>query len=532
MKKKLMLFCLFILSIFGLASCYLPLEEGDTTYTYGHDLDYVFDESLIEKYELKMQEANTLVEQAEDFDAFYDLFVDISGYAHDIATYAYIEFIRYSMTGNTDNQDLYNYFSSVVGDVVEWQLDLYNKVYESEFKSMFFVGMTDEQIQKYLNKKYEEEYYTIENEAEELVSQYYNFTDEEVITNTPSLYVDLVKKYNQMATIAGYSNYLEYAYVEEYGRDYSVSDVTVFSNYVKQYIVPKFYELYNGLDAKAENLSTTETIRLTTMLNGKYSLNKSYFTKYAKKIGGSYYTNYISAFDNGYYYISNAEGAMDGAYTAYLYNLNTPAMYFGPNYQDIFTVIHEYGHYFSATQKGSLGSNYDLAETQSQGNEMLFLAYLMQEEKETFGNALNIIKDYQMVSALSTIIYACMVNEFETYVYQNIDSLQPEGLDEIYISICNEYGGYEEFKNVFKNDPTDYWKKVVVKNAGYYISYAMSSIPALNIYQIGSTNLNQAIDIYLNVCRYKGDDYVNYLSTVGLYNPFEEECFIKLNEIL
>ena len=59
------------------------------------------------------------------------------------------------------------------------------------------------------------------------------------------LYAEMIAINNRIAKIAGYDNYLAYAYANDYGRTYSPEDVSAMRAYVKEYLSPYFiYLLY------------------------------------------------------------------------------------------------------------------------------------------------------------------------------------------------------------------------------------------------------------------------------------------------
>lgn len=65
----------------------------------------------------------------------------------------------------------------------------------------------------------------------------------------------------------------------------------------------------------------------------------------------------------------------------------------------------------------------------------------------------------------------------------------------------------------------------------YYISYAASLIPALEIFEISLTDRTLAIDIYNSFVE-KGtkDTFLNTVKAAGLGSPFQEETISKIAE--
>ncbi|MGM9969374.1 MAG: hypothetical protein ACI35S_03155 [Anaeroplasma sp.] len=525
MKKILNLF-LFVVILFSLTSC---ISNENIEY---HTLDYVYNENDTEIITLKQAEINSLIENNGSFDRFYDLFNDVESHIMEIATYSNIEYLKYSINGDLEAQSKYAKFSELLNNYLKWEKELFNMVYDSPFKERFFAGLTEEQIREYLSETYDDEFYILQNETDEIIQNYSILTEDEVLEKTPDIYVSLVNKYNKMAKYAGYDDYLTYAYKEIYSRDYTPSETVDFVNNVKKYIVPAFFDAYERFQKESMNISFKNSTKINSLIYGSFLNNKAIVDKYAKRIGGTYYLNYMGLWDNGYYFMSNDSKATNGAYTCYLYSLDTPAVYFGPDYQNISTVVHEFGHYYSMKcQNGSVGS-FDLAETHSQSDEFLFLAYL-EQEGGYISSVTDIIKLYNYVQALSSIILSAVVNEFEYKVYTSTN-LVASNLDSLVVQIFDEFGGYSNYENLFGMDPKDYWKYVAVENAGYYISYAVSLIPSMSIYKIASEDFDNARNAYLDICNYPSmnENFLEIITSAGLSSPFIEESFKNVSTMI
>ena len=67
----------------------------------------------------------------------------------------------------------------------------------------------------------------------------------------PLLYAEFVENNNKMAALMGYDNYLEYAYENVYGRDYTYEEAGQFADYVKTYLSPIFAAVYGKWDTIA-----------------------------------------------------------------------------------------------------------------------------------------------------------------------------------------------------------------------------------------------------------------------------------------
>ena len=78
----------------------------------------------------------------------------------------------------------------------------------------------------------------------------------------------------------------------------------------------------------------------------------------------------------------------------------------------------------------------------------------------------------------------------------------------------------------------NYWKMVVVEQPVYYISYAVSSIAALNIFTMSLEDEDAAWDAYIKLAEQMDIDqgFLWNIEQAGLAGPFDEEVYQELVE--
>lgn len=523
MKRKIFLLGFFLILIMSLSSCSLFIGEAT--------LDYEYNPARADEIKELMAEADELLASESDYNKYYEAYIEINFFAYEIITYYQKENIKFSMDGNSESPKKMEEFYSIFMEIAEWQTDILVKTYNSSFKEAFFKGWTTAQIDAIFESDFPSEYYDLSEKEEKLMTDFSAFSRDDKLKNAASYLTELATLRNQMATVAGYANYPFFAYDNLYGRDYTTAQSLAFSNYVKTYLVPVAYQLDDKLKIAEASLSQDEYTKIHAQLYANGFEDREIVDKYSKQMGSAYNYEYNYLINRGHCYYSNHENARQGAYTTYMYWDRLPAVYFGPGYQNSFTIVHEFGHYYAASCIDQITSPIDLAETQSQGNEMLFLAYLMNSD-EYSDLQKEYIEAHQLLDALSVIIISSIINEFELQVYQTTTPLTQEILDATIIKICEDYGGYEAVKANIGYDPVAYWKFVCVEHACYYISYAMSLIPSLGVYEMAMTDYSNAKNCYLNLCKSKDVNFLQALSTSGFYNPFEENVYIKLSELI
>ena len=110
-----------------------------------------------------------------------------------------------------------------------------------------------------------------------------------------------------------------------------------------------------------------------------------------------------------------------------------------------------------------------------------------------------------------------MFDEFQREVYAD-PSLTPEQISQTYASVARSYG-----LRTYSEDATHYWMQVNhnFESPFYYISYAVSMLASLQIYEMAENDWAQAADFYNDLVSLGAFDYTycELLREVGL------ECF-------
>lgn len=406
--------------------------------------------------------------------------------------------------------DINNKYSGYYQKCTNSYEELIKTILNSSFKDQFIkeYNMTDEQVNSYINKvTYSDEILDLfeqETNLENEFSSKFNIGDEGY--NYKESYLNLVTVRRNIAQKLGYSNYLEYVW-SDYGRDYSIEDAkTLTSNILNNKDIETLYEKFASLSSMYyQSLSSYhinesmifDTLELTKQIS-PYCVSairdlKNYgnynFEARSNKYIGSYVTNYNSK-DDYFIFVS----ASDNAFS-------------------LPSIVHEFGHYLGLTRydkskKGNLFS-LDICEVHSQGLEYLMNNYYYQIMDDRIANRL---VDYQIFNALWTFLSGSAVAELEYYVYTTSDKLTISQIDKEFASIVaplKKYGfRYEEVPHIYSSP-------------GYYISYVVSILPAL---QLWSMDLNLAIDAYNEIISYGESNGFSYvLDQAGLVSPFKEE---------
>ncbi len=497
-----------------------------------------------------------------DADEFYTNMIDFGNGLNHVYEQNDIASVLYNVSGDSADYDT----------STTWYYDLLNKYVDIIVKAN---SSTNTAIKNGLSENVDSEDIRyalgegtgdaskIQEEIDNILSQY----NKEITSESPNtttiagLYEQLVNKNNQLAVLYGYDNYMTYAYKNVYNRNYTPTQTKAMSAFVKQYIVPlytsinaKFETAYNALDGNDatdadinlynglifDSLFTKTTSKYFDEVKDAIDLISNYFKYLDSSNDVMFYDAVEDLFKTGNYFV----GQVEGAFTYYMPQVGNTILYFDNTdygegyyhcYSNSFTFVHEFGHYYenvhNLTKSGERPLSYDFCETQSQGNEMMFLAWL--GSNTTASKGYDAVKYSQLANMLQTVLNATAIDEFEQAVYtgsyEGYTTLNKNNYQDLYDTICTKYGINDE-----ENGNT-YWMGVCFDNAAYYISYAMSALPSIEIYA-KAVDKDGGVDVartaYLTLFTNASTDYNTVLAAAGLHNAFEEALYTELTNAI
>lgn len=518
--KKLFIPLLSVTS-FTLSGCIFPFRPSSNYYasgmTYKNDhIQYYFDMSKRSEVEVVENRLLDLANEAKDYTGFVITYNDLSRYYDDVINAYYYQDILFYMYGSeqykTKSQELYNFYVSI--------FSIFDKVHhivaKNDFKADFYEGMSEEEIYEMIGPEKEDGYYLLEQELKAIEAEF-DLLDEKssaFATESERLYLSYVKKANELAKSLGYNNYLEYAYKDIYSRSYTYLDSDdFFANYV-EVGCPLFLKAFDEYSTLSKKLSTRDYQKLLSFIGDNGFLNYfSLFENYKDFLGGRYQDTFNSLwYHNANYFISYEKGMKSAAFTQTIGDI--PVTVFCDR-KELLTIVHEFGHYYNAVVNDDNNLCYDLAETHSQGNEMLFLSYLIDHHDESYSDALvNAISLYQRFDTMGTIYASSLVNEIEKYAYLD-DNLEIGELDQ-YVDELYTLTGFNKY------DIKNYWRRVVMHAPCYYISYATSGVEALYLFNDSRTDFINAYSKYekLIMRDQEEKDFLVIYEKAGLPSPF------------
>lgn len=353
----------------------------------------------------------------------------------------------------------------------------------------------------------------------ELLDQYYDtaydssLTPEDIPATNHScaqLYLDTLKRYDTKDCLYG-----------SFARDYKPEQASAAYEYIAEHFVPIYRALYEQL------LSDP---RFDALDNGEFGNLDAYETlrEYAPKLSPEIAESVEKLFSQPYFRSVSGTGCYDGSYTVELASEHTALMYTYLNgtYYDLTTVVHEFGHFHadwrSATPILITQNCTDLAEVQSQGMEMLFTQFYdaLYSENSRFMELIT------LYGILDSVISGFAIGEFERDVMTHIESYKAEDVADSFAAIAeNTLLGRDlfEISHLFEQP-------------GYYISYGVSALAALELYTQMQSDPAAASEMYAKISARSSTSgehlLVQSLAECGFSDIFDETTLVQISDVL
>lgn len=417
-------------------------------------------------------------------------------------------------------------------EIFSYANELNNKTIELE--KVLFTSQHKDRMIKDLGQEYydmimreevkDEETLNVENRINTLVTEYES--TEPVYANYDKLaniYIDLVNERNAYARKllkpdgeTYYANYLEYAYLNTFGRSYTPDEVADFRSYVYELLVPVSYYTYGNM---------SNAYLVDKAINA--DVLKSIIPEIIKNTAPQMINSWDYMMQKGLYDFDILDNKLNSAFVAEITNYDDGFMFIGnPSslVHSTSTVIHEFGHYNEIFAKdknkeGNGSSNYDLLETHSQAFELITLPAVENVIKKKYGNS---YKNSYVFNLILNFIWSSLFNsavdEFEYIVYTaDSETLTPSFISKTFKDCYKKYWPHD-------NSYSFYQVSHIYTDPAYCISYAVSAIFSAEIW----TQENN-VEVYLDVVSYGGSNSLQTVyEAIGIPSPLEKESIEQI----
>lgn len=348
--------------------------------------------------------------------------------------------------------------------------------------------------------------------SSELLNDYYDtaYDDDLSVADTnlacAQLYIETLKSYDLS----------EYLY-DYYNRDYTAEQISEIYTEIVDTLVPVMQDLEQRINAIESTYSGTYDRTAYDMLK-----------EYAPKLSPEIEESVNKLFSESLYTPASGENCYDGSYTVVLPNEQSALMYtyLDGSFYDLVTVSHEFGHFHSdwrdTTPIYVQSMNLDIAEAQSQCMEMLFTTFY----PEILGDSAVYYEMAEIYNLLDSIVSGFAIGEFEYQVMRQIDTITPEDVVELYNSIYDAVDLGRELYQISH----------LYEQPGYYISYGVSALPALQMYTMIQEDQENAIEIYCKLsaisCASGEYTFSSAMRECGFTDFFEPDSIDDVIELL
>lgn len=505
----------------------IPEDTGWKTH-----VQYTLDQEMQDSFYAALEESERLSIAGEDMDAIEQAADTLETLYMELIDQNQIAYILYCTDlKNETYSGQYMESSEVCAQAEAAYNAMTKRVYLSDtpVREELFEDWTQEEINMMLS--YNDEIAQLQQRNTELTVAYRGLDDESFETDMLPLYNEIVSNNNRIAQLYGYEDHYTYASRNVYQRDYGAEELKLLREYAAQYlpevcdsITERFYTAYDQLGEEDREL-------MNALLGSGYDkLDENYVQLYIQDLYPTASEDMAGMFGEDRAVFTKASNAYRGAFTVWIDD--APFCYYGPYYQDSETVIHELGHYYGGLYMEPWSMSVDICETQSQGNEWLFMRFL---EGYLEPHIYSSLSDYKLMTELSDILAFVVLDEFEQRIYchENAGGMTQEEYDVLLEEVAQSYGGIAYLRDNIL-DISIYWKQVLPENPVYYLSYAVSSVAAVDLYTAAWEDQEQARDIYRRLIEESDEEegFLENIRAAGLSGPFEESVYQKLSEFV
>ncbi len=380
------------------------------------------------------------------------------------------------------------------------------------------------QIGKYLSDK-------DKDTREKAAKLYYGFLEEND-EKFGEIYDKLVHIRDKKAKKMGFKNFIEFGYISLGRTDYNANDVKGYRDQIYKTVVPVVKKLRKR---QAERLGIKNPDFLDFNLeylsgNAKPVGNSEVLVKAASKMyhemskeSGEFFDFMV---ENHLMDLDAKKGKAGGGYMTFIPKYKSPFIFANGNgtSQDVDTLTHEVGHAF----QGYLGSKIQVPSLRMPTLEACEIDSMSMEffawpwMNEFFGDQCDKYRFSHLDSAISFLPYGVEVDEFQHWVYENVDATHDERCAK-WAELEKKYRPWLKFKSVPFLNKGKYWirQSHIFQVPFYYIDYTLAQVLALQFKCEMDKNKEKAWKKYIKLLKMGGKyPFVELITKAHLRNPF------------
>lgn len=355
------------------------------------------------------------------------------------------------------------------------------------------------------------------------------------------IYAELVRNRTEQAQKLGYRNYVQLGY-DRLGRNcYGPEEIKTYREQIVRDLVPVIAEIKKGQARRLglDGLKFYDDGCLFPDGNPSPKGDREALVAQAKKmyhemnpLTGEFFDFML---ENNLMDLDSKKGKAVGGYCTDIPDWGSPFIFanFNGTAGDVEVLTHEAGHAFAgyvARDQKILETRcptMDAAETHSMSMELFSRPW----DPLFFGDETEKFYVYQLEMALDFIPYGCLVDDFQTTMYENPD-LTPAQRKQTWRDLEKKYRPWIDFDNLeFFKDGGGYQRQHHIYSYPlYYIDYCLAQTTALEFWAASEKDWKDAFSRYLTFVKGGGTKtYVQLVKDAGLELPFRDGCIKSLS---
>lgn len=354
------------------------------------------------------------------------------------------------------------------------------------------------------------------------------------------IFGELVANRTEQAHLLGYRNYVQLGY-DRLGRNcYGPNEVARYREQIVRDLVPMIAE---NKKRQAERLGLTglkywDDGCLFPDGNPKPQGGTQELVNAAQKMYREMSPLTGTFFDfmreNELFDLESKKGKAGGGYCTSIPGYKSPFIFsnFNGTAGDVEVLTHEAGHALADYVSRDMPISetrcptMDAAETHSMSMELFSRPW----DRLFFADETERFHRYQLEAALNFIPYGCLVDHFQTAVYEN-PGMSPDERRQTWLKLEHLYRPWIDFDGMpYFGEGGGYQRQHHIYSFPlYYIDYCLAQTTALEFWSASEKDWKEAFGRYLAFVRAGGTKtYVELVSTAELELPFTDGCIRRL----
>lgn len=356
------------------------------------------------------------------------------------------------------------------------------------------------------------------------------------------IFDELVRNRTEQAHLLGYENYVQLGY-DRLGRNcYGPKEVAEYREQIVHELVPiitdikkhqaqrlglpalKFWDdacIFPDGNPKPQG-STGELVDAAQRMYSEMSPLTGEFFRFMR--------------ENELFDLESKKGKAGGGYCTSIPDYKSPFIFsnFNGTAGDVEVLTHEAGHALADYVARDMEitetrtPTMDAAETHSMSMELFSRPW----DPLFFGDDTEKFHRYQLEVALDFIPYGCLVDHFQTAVYENPE-MTPDERRQTWLKLEHTYRPWIDFEGMpYFCDGGGYQRQHHIYSFPlYYIDYCLAQTTALEFWSASEKDWKEAFSRYLAFVKEGGKKtYVELVKAAGLQLPFNRGCIRSLSE--